>query len=140
MAGDHSVAGGSDANAILILRQIRDGWHDALRAFGGTVEVGCFLCTFDAGSDLVWLNYATPKPAADGDAIRAAMPQLRDEFRQRLRFLRFEFFDALHADFATFVAEEGLGVQVRMPAMVCTRNELRPLSGSGRAPRVGDTR
>ena len=110
--------------STVILRQIRDGWHDALRAHGGTLEVGPYLCTFEQGTDLIWVNYATPKPDSGLQSFRDALPTLRRAFIERSRTIRFESFDALDPGLAPLLQAEGIALHMRLPIMVCTRAEL----------------
>ena len=103
-----------------VLKTLRNAWAATLRQHGGAIDVPPFLLTFDATSDLVWINYATPIIDTDENAISDALPTVRAEFVKRSRTLRFEYFEALCEALPAVLTSAGLKLHLRMPAMACT--------------------
>jgi ribosomal protein S18 acetylase RimI-like enzyme len=117
---------------LLELRRIQAATAQAIGVAREALQVGPFLAAFHPTSDIVWQNCATPTADnASREQVIDAVTELRQQFRQRQRRLKFEYFEPLWPDLAAWLDEAGLVLEHRMPLMICTAADLRPVEAPG---------
>lgn len=114
----------TEAN-LEILPRIQAAWLRSLRGYSATVEIGPFVATFDPVNELTWINYAVPARPCDEAALQAGIDQLRPEFAQRRRKLRFEFHQETWPRLAAMLERNGLICEGRLPLMACEQADLK---------------
>ncbi|HZD71928.1 MAG TPA: GNAT family N-acetyltransferase [Actinomycetes bacterium] len=110
--------------------------HAALRAYANYIrvnatrarqveQVGPFIATFTQHTANPFLNYAIPLDGAapTDDDVRA----LIGAFRRRGRMPRVEYFPVLAPEVAQRLDAAGFTIERRIPVMVCTPEDLRPI-------------
>lgn len=108
------------------LRKLESAANDTLLRTREWCDIGPFRAYFDALSDLIWLNYAAPIATLSSErGIRRAMGELRDEFAQRRRRLRFEFIEPLWPELPAILVQQGLVLQAQQLLMICTLDDLQ---------------
>jgi ribosomal protein S18 acetylase RimI-like enzyme len=101
---------------------------------GGRVceRIAPFLATVDPTSELIWLShaYVIPEEPMPED-LAPVIERLRSFYRQHNRRMRFELLAPLHPELGAKLEALGVTLQARMPLMLCTPGDLRPVQTPG---------
>lgn len=89
------------------------------------VTIPPFTLFFHPHDDLSFFNYAIPDEPA-GAYLHEPLAALRQEFRARARWPRFEFIEEFAPDLPAALHANGLAEEARMHLMVCTPETFRP--------------
>jgi ribosomal protein S18 acetylase RimI-like enzyme len=119
----------SDTRAILQRIELRT--TRSIAAGRDVTAVGGFLAALHPFSDLVWLNFAVPNPQSAHQPLPEHIDELRSLFGARGRRLRFEYFEELWPELGRMLEARGLVLERRMPVMICSPAEFRPLAVAG---------
>lgn len=114
------------------LRAIEANTARALAGARETVTIGPFLLAFDPNDANLFLNYAIPmSERAAHPATPKVIGRIRDEFRERGRTLRFEYFPSLWPELEGVLKACGLVLQMAAPLMLCSPAEVRRVYSPG---------
>jgi ribosomal protein S18 acetylase RimI-like enzyme len=119
---------------LSLLRRLEASVTSGTPTTAEVVDVGPFRAFLSRHTDLIWLNYAMPIGTLEGygdDRLQAAIADLRKEFADHQRVLRFEFTRELWPELSPALESAGLRFQEAHPLMMCTPQELLPYRKPG---------
>lgn len=103
------------------LDRIASGVIETGRATRTVVEVPPYLGFLDPDCAVPWMSLAAPSsPITDRRGAFDALGELRDRFDANSRRVRFELFDAIHADHIEIVSAAGFKISGEQPMLACT--------------------
>jgi GNAT superfamily N-acetyltransferase len=111
---------------ILEINRIQNFLRESARGHYESLALPPFTLFFHPTDNLKYFNYAIPDIPCGG-SLRGVLTALRQEFRQRERVARFEFFEAFAPLLPACLRDSGFVEEDRQWSMLCTPRSLQPV-------------